>query len=112
MSIIEEFPILYNYVLSAESPGNMITNANIVIVNIRSILGWANENNPYSTRITDVKCDKNMSELATITDTNQLIQLIQTMVKVILFSMKDILQEMPEDRAKVAIENICKCIHP
>jgi hypothetical protein len=73
-SFLDKFPILKNYITNTDSYGEQIVRLNIVIANIRNILGWKYDST-FSRHITDVKTSKNMYELA-IRDANPLLELI------------------------------------
>jgi len=106
MSLIDEFPTLFNYIMNNDKNANTINNANIVIVNIRNILGWKNENNPYARRVRNVADDQNMSELSTITDKDKLVDLLKYIVQIILVCMEDVFADFPKDQLQRAVTNI------
>jgi len=106
MSLIDEFPTLFNYIMNNDNNANMINSANIVIVNIRNILGWKNENNPYARRVRNVADDQNMSELSTITDKDKLVDLLKYIVQIILVCMEDVFADFPKDKLQRAVTNI------
>jgi len=62
-SFLDKFPTLKNYIINTESYGEQIIRLNIVIANIRHMLGWSCDQ-VFSKYITDVKMNKNMHELA------------------------------------------------
>ena len=106
MSLIDEFPTLFNYIMNNENSANTINNANIVIVNIRNILGWKNENNPYARRVRNVADDQNMSELSTITDKDKLVEILKYVVQIILVCMEEVFADLPKDKLERAVINI------
>lgn len=83
-SFLDKFPILKNYIISTESYGEQIVRLNIVIANIRNILGWTYDP-VFSKRITDIKTSKNMHELAVFSNCESVLQIILKCVVHILW---------------------------
>ena len=47
-SFLKQYPIMTNYIYNCNSLGEQIRHLNIVIIGIRNMLGWKNENNVYT----------------------------------------------------------------
>ena len=48
-SFLKQYPIMTDYICNCNSLGEQIRHLNIVIIGIRNMLGWKNENNVYTT---------------------------------------------------------------
>jgi len=82
-SFLDRFPTLKDYIINTESYGEQIVRLNIVIANIRHMLGWSCDP-VFSKYITDVKVNKNMHELA-VCNCDPLLELILKCVVHILW---------------------------
>lgn len=100
---LEEFPILTNYVTGSRISGTIIVRANIVIVNIRNILGWSTDKNTFKQHITDVTNSAELHELANImNDESLLILMMKIMVEMIIEAMGCVFESMsPEEVTRV-----------
>jgi len=100
---LKEFPVLTNYVTGSSISGTMIVRANIVIVNIRHILGWSTEKNTFKEHITDVTNSEQLHELANImNDESLLILMMKIMVETIIECMGCVFEDMsPEEVTRV-----------
>jgi hypothetical protein len=74
-SFLNEYPTFKNYILNCESTSQQLHRLNIVIVNIRNVLGWKVLNTSFQDYIIDIKNNENMHELAKI-NADPLLQLI------------------------------------
>jgi hypothetical protein len=82
------FPILTNYVINTDTYSEQIIRLNIVIANIRHMLGL-NYDPVFTKNITDVKTSKTMYELANSKS--------NVLLKVVLKCMVHILWQVTED---------------
>jgi|LauGreSBDMM110SN_4_FD.fasta_scaffold17954_2 hypothetical protein len=109
---LKEFPVLTNYVTGSSISGTMIVRANIVIVNIRNILGWSTEKSTFKEHITDVTNSEQLYELSNImNDESLLILMMKIMVETIIEAMGCVFENMsPEEvtRVKNIIYNMMK----
>ena len=48
-SFLKQFPLMLDYIYNCNSLGDQVRRLNIVIIGIRNMLGWRNENNIYTT---------------------------------------------------------------
>jgi len=89
-SFLNEFPHLKDYILECESAGEQITHLNIVIANIRHILGWPTINQPYNRYIVvDLQHHTNMHELSKVKTNSILVILLKCMAYILWVVMDD-----------------------
>ena len=87
-SFLDKCPTLKNYIISTDSYGKQIIRLNNVIANIRHMLGWSLDP-AFSSRITDVKTNENMHELAVFSNCEPVLQLILKCVVHILWTVTE-----------------------
>jgi hypothetical protein len=85
-SFLNEYPALKDYVLNCESTGIQLHRLNIVIVNIRNLLGWKVVNINYQNYIMDIE---NMHEIAKIKTSLLLQFILKCMVHLLWLVMED-----------------------
>jgi len=88
-SFLNEYPALKKYILECESTGNQLHRLNVVIVNIRNLLGWKVVNTTFQNYIIDIKNDENMHELAKINQSLLLQLLLKCIVHILWLVMED-----------------------
>jgi len=88
-SFLNEYPALKKYILECESTGNQLHRLNVVIVNIRNLLGWKVVNINYQNYIMDIENDENMHELAKINQSPLLQLLLKCIVYILWLVMED-----------------------
>ena len=76
-SFLDTFPKLKTYVLEVDNSGIAIIRLNIVIANIRNILGWSVTS--FKEKITDMHQHPNLSEIASVQDKKPVLVLILKM---------------------------------
>lgn len=88
-SFLNEYPVLKDYVLNCESTGKQLHRLNIVIVNIRNLLGWKVVNTTFQKHIMDITNHENMHELAKINASPLLQLILKCMVHILCLVMED-----------------------
>jgi len=88
-SFLNEYPALKDYVLNCESTGKQLHRLNIVIVNIRNLLGWKVVNTTFQNHIMDITNHQNMHELAKINKSSLLELILKCMVHILWLVMED-----------------------
>jgi hypothetical protein len=101
---MEKFPKILNFI-KGRNYAEVIINANIVIVNVRNIIGWNNDGNTFKDHITDIKDHPYMCDLLRIINFKHIddkkplfIIMIQCMINVILGAMEPVLSDMTEEQ--------------
>ena len=93
-SFLDAFPKLKNYVLDVDNSGTSIVRLNIVIANIRNILGWEIKSKSFKEKITDTNIDPNLDEIASVKHEKPiLILILKCMVHLIWLQMEDIISD-------------------
>jgi hypothetical protein len=92
-SFLDKFPILKNYIYNCDSTGKQITRLNILIVNIRHIIGWNNFNNVYESYIVDLAYNDNMYEITKFKDCKPVLKLLlKCIVEILWIIIEDVLK--------------------
>ena len=93
-SFLDTFPKLKNYIFDVDNSGAFIVRLNIVIANIRNILGWEIKSKTYKEKVTDTSIDPNLNELASVKHKKPiLIFILKCMVHIIWLQMEDIVSD-------------------
>jgi hypothetical protein len=93
-SFLDAFPKLKSYVLDVDNSGTSIIHLNIVIANIRNILGWEIKSKSFKEKITDTSIDPNLDEIASVKHEKPiLILILKGMVHLIWLQMEDIVSD-------------------
>jgi hypothetical protein len=105
-SFLDTFPKLKTYVLEVDNSGIAIIRLNIVIANIRNILGWSVTS--FKEKITDMHQHPNLSEIASVQDKKPVLVLIlKCMVHIIWLHMEDLLKDASPEEFEQYKKNIC-----
>jgi hypothetical protein len=104
-SFLDTFPKLKTYVLEVDNSGIAIVRMNIVIANIRNILGWSVTS--FKEKITDMHQHPNLSEIASVKDKKPVLVLIlKCMVHIIWLHMEDLLKDASPEEFQQYKKNI------
>jgi len=114
-SFLDTLPVLKKYIYDCDSTGKQITRLNIVIVNIRHIIGWNNFNNVYESYIVDLANDQNMYEIMNYVDCKPLLKLLlKCMVEILWIITEDILKSpmlLDDEPNTINIDSVKKNIY-
>jgi hypothetical protein len=112
-SFLETFPILYKYITTGKSVGDQIVRMNIVVVNIRNILGWKTEGMTFASKIVDVDADPNIHEIARIKDANPILVLLLKCVTSLIWDVMSIaLDDQPSEKLETYKNNVFTIAEP
>ena len=110
---METFPILYKYITTGKSVGDQIVRMNIVVVNIRNILGWKTEGMTFASKIVDVDADPNMHEIARIKNANPILILLLKCVTSLIWDVMSIaLDDQPSEKLETYKNNVFTIAEP
>jgi hypothetical protein len=91
-SFLDTFPKLKNYIFDVDNSGTFIVRLNIVIANIRNILGWEIKSKTYKENVTDTSIDPNLDEIASVKHEKPIL-ILKCMVHLIWLQMEDIVSD-------------------
>ena len=115
-SFLDEFPALKHHVMECNSTGEQITRLNIVIANLRHLLGWSAKNQPYGKFVfRDLEKDETVHELAGVKCNSDVVLklLLKCMTRLLWMVMDSAMRSEPlfeDEKIEVDFENMKQTI--
>ena len=95
--VLDKFPRLKNYILNCKNIAERLVRLNLVIANVRSVIGWKNVSGEFKRYVIDMNTDEDLCELGRVKDFPVQYIVLKSMVEILWYTLQALVEPGTSD---------------